>query len=103
VDVVRRVRCRPDLFARRGRQHGDGQRARRGQLARALIEECWSDQAGLDRMAGMLTRATCTILPGETGTSPSSGQAWNTWSRCSPGAGIRSSTSSMTAGWWQHS
>jgi hypothetical protein len=34
---------------------GDGQPAARGRLVRALIEECWSDQAGLDRMAGMLT------------------------------------------------
>ena len=33
---------------------GDGRAAARGRLVRALIEECWSDQAGLDRMAGML-------------------------------------------------
>jgi SnoaL-like domain len=32
---------------------GDGPGAR-GRLVRALIEECWSDQAGLDRMADML-------------------------------------------------
>lgn len=29
--------------------------AARGRLVRAVIEECWSDQAGLDRMAGLLT------------------------------------------------
>ena len=33
---------------------GDERSAARGRLVRALIEECWSDQAGLDRMAGML-------------------------------------------------
>ena len=34
---------------------GDGRPAARRGLVRALIEECWSDQAGLDRMADMLT------------------------------------------------
>jgi len=29
--------------------------AARAKLVRTLVEDCWSDQAGLDRMAGMLT------------------------------------------------